>query len=100
MMSKATSGIAGASPSTIAKVSDLVADILRKQPGGVRPVGPADALTDAGISSLDMVNLMLALEAAFDVFIPAELIKPSSFRSIASIAAMIDGLRPPVALAS
>lgn len=83
-------------PSTVAKVSELLDGLLRHD-AKARRIGPTDSLTDAGVSSLDMVNLMLALEASFDVFIPAELIRPSSFRSIASIAAMMDGLQPELA---
>lgn len=93
--------VPGADPATIDRISVLVTGILSRQPQGARSIGPADSLSDAGVSSLDMVNLMLALESTFDIFIPPEMIKPSSFRSIASIAAMIDTLRPaPVALAS
>ena len=51
-------------------------------------------LTDLGISSIQMVQLMLAVEAAFDLTIPAIEITPENFNSIGSIAALILRLRP------
>ena len=46
-------------------------------------------LTDAGLTSIDMVNLMLAIEAEFDIMIPASDITPANFRSISTIEALI-----------
>jgi len=51
-------------------------------------------LYDAGLSSLDMVNLMLAVEAEFDVEIPQEHIAPENFRSVAAIDRLIASLAP------
>ncbi|CAN7386946.1 phosphopantetheine-binding protein [Phenylobacterium sp. LjRoot225] len=51
-------------------------------------------LYDAGLSSLDMVNLMLAVEAEFDVEIPQEHIAPENFRSVAAIDRLISSLAP------
>jgi acyl carrier protein len=76
---------------TAAKVADLVRELQNKKPSP-RILARSESLSDAGITSLEMVNLMLAIEAAFDIFIPAEMITPGSFRSIASIAEMIDSL--------
>ena len=78
---------------TVEKVAQIISSVANEAVK-LRPIAPSDSLTDAGVSSLDMVNVMLALEAAFDVFIPADLIKPSSFRSINSIAAMLESLQP------
>ena len=58
-----------------------------------RTVQPSESLSDAGITSLDMVNLMLAVEAEFDIFIPSDYVNPTNFRSVASIARMVENVR-------
>ncbi len=50
-------------------------------------------LSDLGITSLKMVNLMLAVEIEFDVGIPATDITPENFLSIASVEALVDKVR-------
>jgi acyl carrier protein len=51
---------------------------------------PMDAkLSDLGISSLKLVNLMLALEVEFDVSIPQAEITPENFHSLNSVAALL-----------
>jgi acyl carrier protein len=51
---------------------------------------PLDAqLSDLGISSLKMVNLMLAVELEFDIAIPQSDITPENFHSLASIEALV-----------
>jgi acyl carrier protein len=51
---------------------------------------PIDAqLSDLGISSLKMVNLMLAVELEFDIAIPQSDITPENFHSLASIEALV-----------
>ncbi len=57
-------------------------------------VSPDDDLRSAGLSSLDMVNLVLAVESEFDVSIPDADITPARFRSIATIAALVTTLLP------
>jgi acyl carrier protein len=58
-------------------------------PAASRPL-PIDArMSHLGMSSLKMVNLMLAIEAEFDVAIPHSQITPENFESIASIEALI-----------
>ena len=59
----------------------------------LRLLGETDSLSDAGVSSLNMVNLMFAVEAAFDIFIPPERVTAASFRSIDSIARMVQAIR-------
>jgi acyl carrier protein len=66
----------------------LVVEILTKNSID-RPVSVDDQLTKAGLSSVDMVNLMLAVEAEFDIEIPAADISPENFRSIATIENLI-----------
>jgi acyl carrier protein len=72
----------------------LVGQILAPNPGD-RPVAIHDQLSAAGLSSVDMVNLMLAVEAEFDITIPAAEITPENFRSIATIEALVVKLAPP-----
>lgn len=55
-----------------------------------------DQLTEIGLSSIDMVNLMLAVEAEFDIMIPPADITPQNFRSVATIEAMIARLAAPI----
>jgi acyl carrier protein len=66
----------------------LVTQILAKK-SNTRPVALDDRLTDAGLSSIDMVNLMLTIEAEFDIMIPASEITPENFQSILAIEALI-----------
>ena len=62
--------------------------------GASRPL-PIDArLSDLGMSSIKMVNLMLAIEVEFDIAIPQAEITPEAFHSIASIEALIERLAP------
>jgi acyl carrier protein len=46
-------------------------------------------LSDLGISSLKMVNLMLAVELEFDIAIPQADITPENFHSCATIEALV-----------
>ena len=74
----------------------IVEDILAKpQPGEKfhRQAAATDGnLIDIGLTSVDMVNLMLAVEAEFDVMIPPSEITPENFKSIATIEALISRL--------
>jgi acyl carrier protein len=52
-------------------------------------------LVDVGLTSMDMVNLMLSVEAEFDFTIPQDQITPENFQSIKSLELMIvSQLRP------
>jgi acyl carrier protein len=51
-------------------------------------------LHEAGLTSLDMVNLMLAIECEFDIEIPQRDMTPENFRSIAHIERLIGALAP------
>lgn len=48
-------------------------------------------LVDVGLTSMDMVSLMLAVEAEFDFTIPQDQITPDNFQSIATLERMIAG---------
>lgn len=57
-----------------------------------RPLGAKDDLAASGLSSLDIVNLMLAVEAEFDIKIPERDMTPANFRTVAQIAKLVRGL--------
>jgi acyl carrier protein len=54
-------------------------------------VGPYSLLMDIGLTSVDMVTLMLKVEAEFDLIIPQFEITPENFQSVEALARMIDG---------
>lgn len=58
-----------------------------------RDIGRDDDLAENGLSSLDIVNLMLSVEAEFDLSVPEREMRPENFRSIARIEALIRGLQ-------
>ena len=51
-------------------------------------------LLEAGLTSLDMVNLMLAVELEFDLEIPQREMTPDNFRSVAAIGRLVEALVP------
>lgn len=52
-------------------------------------VNPESRLVDVGLTSMDMVNLMLGVEAEFDITIPQSEITPGNFQSIKTLELMI-----------
>ncbi|MDR3421873.1 MAG: phosphopantetheine-binding protein [Xanthobacteraceae bacterium] len=75
-------------PDVTERVALLVRRILGKR-AIVRPVGPDDDLRACGLSSLEIVNLMLSVETEFAMRIPERDMTPANFRSIARIAALV-----------
>ena len=75
-------------PDVNERVAALVRALFAKR-SIVRSMGDGDDLGDNGLSSLDLVNLMLAVEAEFDVNIPERDMRPANFRSIAQIEALV-----------
>ena len=68
---------------------------LVKQVSGSAAVFPAPfpvdtQLSELGISSLKMVNLMLAVELEFDIAIPQSDITPENFQSVSAIRALVE----------
>lgn len=51
--------------------------------------GAGDNLREAGLTSLDMVNLMLAIEAEFDIEIPQSAMTPDNFDTVAAMDALV-----------
>ena len=79
-----------------AAVSDDIPATVMAVLYGIRPAqldgqhySEASGLGAAGFSSLDMVKVMLGVEAAFDLMIPQDLITPENFYSADAIAGMI-----------
>jgi acyl carrier protein len=73
------------------RVVDVVQRLLKERSIN-RPVGSNDDLRAVGLTSLDMVNLMLSVEAEFDLEIPEIDIKPANFRSISTVASLVTAL--------
>ena len=76
-----------------ARINAVVAEVLAKY-GVDDPVSPNADLARYGLTSIDMVELMLGVEAEFDATIPPVEITLSNFRSVSSIAAMVSRLQP------
>ena len=86
------------------KLLRLVESILAKNAanGGEysRSIPLDGDLVEIGMTSVDMVSLMLAVEAEFEVMIPTADITPQNFRSIAAIDALVARLEDTPATAS
>jgi acyl carrier protein len=72
------------------RVMALVKAIL-EQNAITATVDPDTRLVDVGLTSMDMVNLMLGVEAEFDFTIPQPEITPENFQSVKSLEAMVVG---------
>ena len=74
------------------RITALVRRLLAER-AITRTFSPQDDLREIGLTSLDMVNLVLAVEAELDVAIPEREITPANFRSVSTIAALARTLR-------
>ena len=72
------------------RIVTLVRDILAQNSISTEVTTDAK-LVDVGLTSMDMVNLMLAIEAEFDFTIPQELITPENFQSVATLQRLVAG---------
>lgn len=63
----------------------------------VGALSDTDSLYEAGMTSHASVNVMLALEDAFDIEFPDEMLKRSVFESVASISEALAQLEAQVA---
>lgn len=70
-------------------ISGIVQGLLAKR-AVATSVDAAQNLTDIGLTSLDMVNLMLAVEDEFGIEIPQRQMIPANFRSIAAIENLVN----------
>jgi len=71
---------------------DLICSVLAdhaRLKSDASELGDEDDLYQLGLTSHASVNVMLALEEAFDVEFPNELLRKSTFQSIANMAAAL-----------
>jgi acyl carrier protein len=70
------------------RLTTLVHDILAQN--SITAAVAADTLlVDIGLTSMDMVNLMLGVEAEFDFTIPQEQITPENFQSVQTLERLV-----------
>jgi acyl carrier protein len=72
------------------RIIELVRSIL-EQNAVAAEIAPDTRLVDAGLTSMDMVNLMLGVEAEFDFMIPQDEITPENFQSVETLARLVAG---------
>jgi acyl carrier protein len=70
------------------RIIKLVKGIL-EQNSLTADVTPSAKLVDVGLTSMDMVNLMLGVEAEFDFTIPQSEITPENFQSVETLERMV-----------
>jgi acyl carrier protein len=76
-------------------MQDRIRDVLAAH--GQMEVDPREVddqadLYELGLTSLASVNVMLALEDAFDIEFPEEVVKKSTFASVHNIEQVVEGL--------
>ena len=76
------------------RIVALIETILR-QNAIATDVRPEARLVDLGLTSMDMVNLMLGVEAEFDFTIPQGEITPENFQSVETLERMVAGQLQP-----
>lgn len=70
------------------RITAIASRMLLKR--GVTTIpGSTDNLREAGLTSLDMVNLMLAIEAEFNIEIPQSAMTPDNFDTIAAMDSLV-----------
>jgi acyl carrier protein len=74
------------------RLLSLIGQILGKSPAEALLLPPDARLSELGMSSIKMVNLMLGVEGEFDLSIPQNDITPENFRSVMSIEALLTKL--------
>jgi acyl carrier protein len=77
-----------AHPSIRDRLLLLIGQILGK-PEAAASLPTETRLSELGMSSIKMVNLMLAVETEFDLTIPQGDITPDNFRSVATVEALV-----------
>jgi acyl carrier protein len=75
-----------------ASVQDRVISVVRivlQENAIIADVHPESRLVDIGLDSMDMVALMLKVEAEFDLTLPQPEITPENFQSVKTLELMI-----------
>ena len=78
-----------------ASVADRVGALVRRAMGkqaNAEPIAADDDLRACGLSSLALVNLMLAVEEEFELKVPERDMTPANFRSITRIVELVRAL--------
>jgi acyl carrier protein len=70
------------------RILDLVKAILKQNAIAVE-VDPESRLVNVGLTSMDLVSLMLGVEAEFDFTIPQSEITPENFQSVETLELLI-----------
>ena len=80
-------------PNTLEGVGEQLVALVKQTLGAKaalpHPFPMDQQLSDLGVSSLKMVNLMLAVELEFDIAIPQSDITPENFHSVAAIEILV-----------
>lgn len=80
-------------PKTLEGVGEQLVALVKQTLGAnsvlPHPFPSDQKLSDLGVSSLKMVNLMLAVEIEFDIAIPQSDITPENFHSVAAIETLV-----------
>jgi len=74
-----------------ARIREIIARTV-ELPGGMDGLSDTSDLYEAGMTSFASVQLMLALEEAFDIEFPERMLNRRLFSSIATIRAALDEL--------
>ncbi len=93
-----TCHLTAAAPRSVASMTDIVRSLVCETlelPVSAACFGDEDALVSAGLSSMGLVALILALESRLDVEVPRREMAAVQFRSVASIAALMARLAAP-----
>jgi acyl carrier protein len=67
----------------------VLVKLLLKQNSITAEFSPESRLVDVGLTSMDMVNLMLGVESEFDFTIPQSEITPENFQSVKTLERMV-----------
>jgi len=75
------------------RLTKIVGDMLAER-GFHRVTSADDSLTDSGLSSFDMVNLMLRVEQEYDLRFPDAAMTPANFHSVTSVCQLVTDMLP------
>jgi acyl carrier protein len=92
MANEGLTGADAASPTD--RLIKLVRQLLDPSVASLDPFPVDRQLSDIGLSSLKMVNLMLSVELEFDIMIPQAEITPENFHTVASIVRLLERTLP------
>jgi acyl carrier protein len=74
---------------TATRIQSLLCPLI----GNSAAVDRRQDLAELGLTSMQMVNLMLSIEAEFDLVIPPTKLVPANFRTIENIETLVRELR-------